>query len=129
MNQHTGSTHETDKMFSPRFLFFFSLNFHSIFTQYFIILGTRYGSFPFFFVESGFVQNGYSLCVFDLGFWGFGFTQCILVQYDSVLELDSNVLIQRNKIFLDQYVLKFLDFFFRFLYPYFSCIANKFQID
>ena len=30
-------------------------------------------------VESRFIQNGYFLCVFDLGFWGFGFALAVLV--------------------------------------------------
>ena len=30
-------------------------------------------------VESGFIQNGYFLCVFGLGFLGFGFALAVLV--------------------------------------------------
>ena len=57
--------------------------------KYFIILGTQslkgMGLFLFSLlnlgmcVESGFIQNGYSLYVFDLGFWGFGFALVVLV--------------------------------------------------
>ena len=134
MNQRIGSTLNTNKMFFPR-IFFFSLKFLAPYLIPFISDTTpplpplipfssaptlppscpkkrkpwlrepRYGSFPFFFVDVGYVR------------W-IGFTQCIFVQYDVVAELDSNVFIQQNKIFLDQYVLKFLDFFFRFLNPY-----------
>ena len=69
--------------------------------KYFIILGTQSlkGTSLFLFslfmdyseiarsllcilqmgVESGFIQNGYFLCVFGLGFWGFGFALAMLV--------------------------------------------------
>ena len=31
------------------------------------------------FGTSGFIQNGYFLCVFGLGFWGFGFALAVFV--------------------------------------------------
>ena len=58
----------------------------------------RYGSFPFFFVDVGYVR------------W-IGLTQWIFVQYDSVAELDSNIFIQWNKIFL-AFVQRFCSTFF-----------------
>ena len=56
-----------------------NLRFGEVFHNFRDPITQRYGSFPFFFVESGFIQNGYFLYVFDLGFWGFGFALAELV--------------------------------------------------
>ena len=106
MNQRTGSTHNTNKNIFPAHPFFFTQVFSTVSdsTLYIFFLcasiasilpreektlieRTKVWVFPFFFVDVGYVR------------W-IGFTQWIFVQYDSVAELDSNVFIQWNKIFL-----------------------------